>query len=487
MIEQDSRYTGMMLSFPAMQGRMGKRDYYIAMIKLALVPKLFKFQEWSELPPEQRAQRVLQKNRIPEIADYILQNEDGYLFSSLTASYDNEPVFTPISNQSELGVLQMPFEANMIINDGQHRCAAIREALNQNPSIGQETISVVLFPWEGLDRVQQMFSDLNRTARKTSKSLDILFNHRDLMSQVVLTVIERLDIFRSMVDKERISLPLRSPKLFTLSAIHDGTLALLGGVIESEYETKLGIALEFWENVERNMQEWGRVKGGDLLPSELRQEYINTHAVILWAIGAMGRTLLSHEPENWKEKLKTLRTVDWRRINREWQRIAMSGNDVVNQKQARMDTASFLKRKLALPLTSAEEKSLDGAQNPAFANTETGLREETRQRQPVIRAKELRIGDHVEPLQAANEIPVSVANWILDQGKELPLIPNFVHRGKDGFAKSAQLKQAKNGWHVEVGDSQITLIQKARKLLDRCGFGAVGFSVILEDGQVRNG
>ena len=466
---------------------MGKRDYYTAMIKLSLVPKLFKFQDWQELPPEQRAQRVLQKNRIPEIADYILQNEDGYIFSSLTASYNGDPAFTPINNHSELGVLQIPFEADLVINDGQHRCEAIREALNQNPSLGQETISVVLFPWEDLERVQQMFSDLNRTARKTSKSLDILFNHRDLMSQIVLTLIERLEIFRSLVDKERISLPLRSPKLFTLSAIHDGTLALLDGVIESEYETKLGLAMEFWECVERSMPEWRRVRNGDLKPSELRQEYINTHAVVLWAIGAMGRTLVSHEPINWKEKLTALRTVDWRRINGEWQRVAMSGSDVVNQKQARMDTASFLKRKLGLPLTLAEEKSLNGALNPAFASNEVVPIHETRRRQATVRPKELRIGNHIEPLRASNEIPVSVANWILEQGKDLPVIPNFVHKTAEGFTAAAQLKQAKNGWSIEIGDSQPTLIQKGRTLLDRCGFGAVVFSILLEDGQIRNG
>ena len=62
----------MKLSFPAMRGRMGKRDYFVAMVKLNLIPKLFKFTDWAELPPEQRAQRVIQKSRIPEITQYIL-------------------------------------------------------------------------------------------------------------------------------------------------------------------------------------------------------------------------------------------------------------------------------------------------------------------------------------------------------------------------------------------------------------------------------
>ncbi|MPZ43821.1 MAG: DNA sulfur modification protein DndB [Betaproteobacteria bacterium] len=351
----------MKLSFPAARGRMGKRDYFVAMVKLNLVPKLFKFRDWAELPPEQRAQRVIQKNRIPEITNYILENEDGYLFSSLTASFDCDPNFQPVGDLSDLGILEIPFEADLVINDGQHRRAAIEEALKANPALGDETISVVLFPWEDLDRMQQMFSDLNRTARTTSKSLNILYNHRDLMSQVTLALIERVDEFKGLVDKDRISLPLRSPKLFTLGALYDATSAIVGTVSEPDFDQKRDLAIEFWEAVAANIPEWRKVKADDLKPVEVRQEFIHTHAVVLWAIGAMGQTLMSAHPEDWKDRLKTLRTIDWRRTNKEWQGIAMSGSDVVNRRQSRTDTASFLKLKFGLKLTPSEERSLKGA------------------------------------------------------------------------------------------------------------------------------
>ncbi len=351
----------MKLSFPAIKGHMGKRDYYVAMMKLSLIPKLFRFRDWAELPPEQRAQRVIQKNRIPEITQYILDNEDGYLFSSLTASYNCEPTFTSLDEHQDIGILELSFEADLMINDGQHRRAAIEEALKENPTIGDESISVVLFPWEDLDRMQQMFSDLNRTARKTSKSLDILYNHRDLMSQVALVVIERVDAFKGLVDKDRVSLPLRAPKLFTLGSLYDATAALLGSVVEENLDNKTNLAIEFWDTVAENLLEWNRVKSGDLKPLELRQEFIHTHAVVLWAIGAMGQTLISADPGEWKTKLRELRSFDWRRTNKEWQGVAMSGPDVVNRRQSRMDTASLLKVKMGLKLTSSEERSLRGA------------------------------------------------------------------------------------------------------------------------------
>src|SRR6266516_1218840 len=93
---------------------------------------------------------------------YILDNEDGYLFSSITASYKCDIRFERL-NADGLGFLEMDFEqAEFVINDGQHRCAAIAHALKESPALGDESISVLLFPYESKERVQQMFSDLNR-------------------------------------------------------------------------------------------------------------------------------------------------------------------------------------------------------------------------------------------------------------------------------------------------------------------------------------
>src|SRR5262245_53099574 len=138
----------MKVSFPAMQGTIGQRTYYSCVMKLNAIPKMFTFRDWIEFTPEDREQRVLNRKRIPHIAKYILDNEDGYLFSSITASYKCPVKFIPVNDEG-LGMLEMEFEdANFVINDGQHRCAAIAQAIKENPTIGEETISVLLFPYE---------------------------------------------------------------------------------------------------------------------------------------------------------------------------------------------------------------------------------------------------------------------------------------------------------------------------------------------------
>src|SRR5579863_926473 len=126
--------------FPAIRGIQSKREYYVSMCPLRLLPKIFLFNE-EELVPELRAQRTLNKNRIPEIARYITDNQDGYVFSAITASVDADVRFEPLASGGEghrVGLLHIPMAAKFIINDGQHRRAAIEMALRENPELADE-------------------------------------------------------------------------------------------------------------------------------------------------------------------------------------------------------------------------------------------------------------------------------------------------------------------------------------------------------------
>ena len=108
-----------------------------------------------------------------------------YVFSSITASIDGQIEFTPFKNEdgfSDLGQLKVSLDSRFLINDGQHRRAAIEEALKVSPELGNETISVVFFHDDGLKKSQQMFSDLNRHAVNTTSSIGILYDHRDRLA-----------------------------------------------------------------------------------------------------------------------------------------------------------------------------------------------------------------------------------------------------------------------------------------------------------------
>lgn len=358
----------MKVSLPAMRGAIGGRQYYATLISLAEVPRLFKFNDWEQCTPELRAQRVLNKSRVPEISKYILDNEEGYLFSSITASYNSEVTFVPSATMPDLGTLEMELEnIEFIINDGQHRCAAIAHALKENPALGKEKISVLLFPTENLERLQQMFSDLNRFVHKTARSLDILYDHRDNLSALTMDVSEQVDAFKGMIDKEKISIPIRSPKLFTLATLYDANEELLDSKVEkrgsTDYAEKLKVAVEYWTELGKVITDWRKVKEGDMKAPALRQEKINTHAVVMRALGGVGRVLLDNHPRDWKQKLTALRNVDWRKsvgaqVNPVWDNVCITAGSVVSNRQARVETLAVLKR--ALGVTPADNAAHKG-------------------------------------------------------------------------------------------------------------------------------
>ena len=91
---------------------------------------------------------------------------------------------------------------------------------------------------------------------------------------------------------------------------------------------------------------------------ELRQEKICTHAVVLRALGGLGAELMKQWPSDWKNRLAELKVVDWSKKNREWENVCMVANSVVSNRQARLATKAHLKRKLGLPLSDAEERSV---------------------------------------------------------------------------------------------------------------------------------
>lgn len=352
----------MKVSFPAMQGAIGQRTYYSCLMKLNAIPKMFTFRDWAEFTPEDREQRLLNKKRVPEIARYMLDNEDGYLFASITASYKCEVTFKPV-NGGGLGMLEMDFEdANFVINDGQHRCAAIAHAIKENPTLGDEEISVLLFPYESRERVQQMFSDLNRFVVKTSKSLDILFDKRDPLADVTLQVCDSVPVFKGMVEMDAVSLPIRSPKLFSLAALYDANKELLESMTKggdySHTNELVSAAVEYWTAVSKAIPEWSKVKNGDMKPLELRQENISSHSTVLRALGGVGAQLMELDAKSWKSRLLDLTSVNWSKKNKDWENVCIIANSVVSNRQARLATKAYIKRHLELPLSETEARAL---------------------------------------------------------------------------------------------------------------------------------
>lgn len=361
-----SAQDGYCFSFPAVRGIQAGKPFYIATCPLSTIPKIFVFDE-EEVPPELRAQRTLNKSRIPEMVRYLVDNPKGYVFSALTVSVASTVTFEESDHLDtpNLGTLKIPMDAQILINDGQHRRAAIEAAIKEQPELAHDNIPVLFFVDEGLERSQQMFADLNKYAVKPSPSLGALYDHRDESSELARHLAQSIKPFNGFTEMEKSSISSKSGKLFTLSSLKQANRALLGkGMKDSFTDEEKQLASEYWQAVYAATPEWQMVIKKELSPSQFRQEYIHAHGVGLHALGSLGCSLITAQPNEWKETIKQLKNVDWRKSNPVWARRSMLHGKLSKASTNIMLTTNALKQTLSLSLTP-EERALENQHIPS--------------------------------------------------------------------------------------------------------------------------
>ena len=340
-------------SFPAVKGIQANREYYISMVPLKILTKLFPNED-DVVAPEYRAQRRINETRIPEIKKYILENRETYVFSALSASIDGKFSFVE-SEHKNMGTLLVDMNSVFLINDGQHRKAAIEAAMLEDSTLGEETISIVFFSDAGLIRSQQMFTDLNKHAVKTSNSLSTLYDSRDSVAVATKEVISSVPFFKKFTDKERDILGKNSSNLFTLNMFYKANLKIVHN--ENCDNEAVEFLKKYWLNVANNISEWKEVMAKTMTKKDLRENYIITLAITLLALGKLGRYFYDNPHVDMEKKLESLSNVDWSRYNEEnWLgRTIRDNGKVMNSEEAVILTCSKIKQLIDIPLNKEEK------------------------------------------------------------------------------------------------------------------------------------
>lgn len=317
--------------FPAVKGLQAGREYYISMVPLRILSKLFPSED-EIIHPEFRAQRRINEARIPEIKRYILDNRTTYVFSALSASIDGDFRFVPFSS-NDVGILEVDMESVFLINDGQHRKAAIEAAIQEDLSLYDETISVVFFRDDGLARSQQMFTDLNKHAVKTSNSLSTLYDTRDAIAVATKNVIDSIEFFNLYTDKERDILGKNSSHLFTLNNLYKANQRIIHG--NTCCDDDVEFLINYWTLVAKNINEWNEVMDKTLTKKSLREDYIVTLSITLAAFGKLGRYFYDHKEIKMEKYLINLKKINWSRTNKDWfNRTIRENGKVLNSDEA---------------------------------------------------------------------------------------------------------------------------------------------------------
>ncbi|MBP3195814.1 MAG: DNA sulfur modification protein DndB [Butyrivibrio sp.] len=334
--------------FPVVKGIQADRVYYIAMVPLKMLFRLFP-REDEYVPPEYRAQRRLNESRIPVISKYILENRRNYVFSALAASIDGEFEFKAGDVSEEVGVLEVSMDARFLLNDGQHRKAAIIDALREDDTLGNETISLVFYEDKGLSRSQQIFTDLNKHAVKTSNSISELYDSRDPIAVMTRKVISNIDFFDRYTDKEKDNLGKYASNLFTLNTFYNANKRMIGKK-KVDDETEQFVTM-YWECIAGYVKPWIELSKTQITKVDLREKYIVTQGVVIKAFGQIGKTFCDDRELDMNVMLKGLMDINWRRNAPIWVKRAIrpDGRMIANEKAVRL-IANCIKEQLGIPL-----------------------------------------------------------------------------------------------------------------------------------------
>jgi len=380
---------GEVMTVPAIRGRLGGVDFFV--INMAF-SKLARYIEATDpnLPTKLREERKPRPGRYAEIADYILKNpegEQGYRFSALTCTYGKEGTKGPVEFKAAdpdapvgspfwmIGSLTLDQGDPLIVVDGQHRLGAIKRAISKDPDLRNDSIAIVLFPYITIGANQQLFSDLNRNVKKTSKSLDVFFDRRDIVNRVVKKVVEKVSVFREeRVDVENISVARSPDKVFTLAGVYQATNPMIKGAFKGElFQKELSkesnnedeyaeFLADVWEFIAEQFPEWGKVARGEMNIAQERQNYLHWNSGVLSSIGEFVGVAMGQRGTDWKDAVKTALTHpdngNWRRDARYWGGIILAGDQVLPRSAVRFQLVTYLKLKVGLEPTEREKKFL---------------------------------------------------------------------------------------------------------------------------------
>ncbi|MEN8950633.1 DNA sulfur modification protein DndB [Planktotalea arctica] len=354
--------SGNFYNFAAIRGVQAGSEYYVIMVPLKMVPKIFEFDS-HDLPADLRAQRVLSNVRVPQIASYLSEHFEEYILSSLCASVDGELEFSPANESLQfrnVGELRMSMTARIILNDGQHRRAAIEEALKTRPKLENETISVVLFVDEGLERCQQMFADLNKNAVRPSGSLNVLYDRRNPLARLSTRTLESIPFFQEYTELEKTSLSNRAKNLFTLSSLNQANRWLAGQDADRFGDQTNAVVVQFWRSVSDAIPDWQKLMNGAVTSGDLRKETVHAHGVMLQAFGVMGARLIEAKPDDWPSCLVPLSEVNWSKRNTElWRPRVMGARGMDGSAKSVHLAANVLLKAVGVPLNEKEQVNED--------------------------------------------------------------------------------------------------------------------------------
>ncbi len=400
---------------PAMRGRIGSMEYFVAMMKASEVvnsvriPK--EMPDWDQMSIEERYQREINYKRVKEqIAPYFANDPDRFFNALIVDILDPGKVsFDKLSDTAKLpsymselgenfGILKLSGSERLVPLDGQHRLAALKFALNgrdeadrpieifqANPTIASDDITLVLVKHDKV-KARKIFNKVNRYAKAVSKADNLIISEDDYVALISRDVAE--DLFKSLVNIRSNTISEKSNDVTTLSALYEANIIYLSeSVMYSKKVTTDFLpdadtqnlwrreVVNLWEQLLTNVPVLRDAVAENDDKSkdkrvELRSSYIIMKPIIQVSLVSAIKRLMDTGMAQ-KEIFKRVSKIDWRFDCPDWDRIAVNpGNKIITGNQSMKLLARVISYRLGEELISKELQVLENQYISLFDKTD---------------------------------------------------------------------------------------------------------------------
>lgn len=197
--------------FPCVKGKMGDWVYYTSVINACELVENVGFAE--EVCPNTDLDLMIQREvsaRAEQIAAYLRTQDQRFFGALIVAAYDGQPHFLPVSFpespilkllEGKIGILRFDGTEKYYAIDGQHRLAALRTVINEDRErYKDDEVSVIVICHTrdavGMVRARRLFTTVNKYAKKTSTTTNIVMDEDDGVALITRRLI-REDAFFS--------------------------------------------------------------------------------------------------------------------------------------------------------------------------------------------------------------------------------------------------------------------------------------------------
>lgn len=199
----------MATTVPVIKGKMGSTEFFEAKMTarelVAAARPAREMDGWANFSIEERLQRELNDKRVrEEIVPYLAQSKDRFFSSILVLIYNADVTYETLEDvipkglpaayksiAKDIGFLTIN-GGELIVLDGQHRMAALREVIQSDATQGDyasqvpnDELAVVFVDLKDSEHIRRIFNKINRSAKPTSRGDNIIMDEDE--GQAILT------------------------------------------------------------------------------------------------------------------------------------------------------------------------------------------------------------------------------------------------------------------------------------------------------------